>query len=73
MHAFYDFGLWGGGWHMFILWILLLGVIVWLIFSLKNAKQNQNSQQESALDIAKKRYANGEITKAELDEIKRNL
>ncbi len=77
MHPFYDFALCGGGgWHMFVLWILLVGVIVWLILSLKNGRFNQNSQQhqrESALDIAKKRYARGEISKDELDEIKRNL
>jgi len=70
MHAFYDLGLFAGGGHMFIFWILLLGVVIWLVFSFKNSNQNQ---PESALDIAKKRYAKGELTKAELDEIKRNL
>ncbi|HEY5715388.1 MAG TPA: hypothetical protein VIS54_03160 [Psychromonas sp.] len=70
MHAFYDFGLFGGGWHMIVLWILLLAVSIWLVFSLKNSNQNQ---PESALEIAKKRYAKGEISKTELDEITRSL
>ena len=66
MHGLYDFGPFAGGGHMFVLWILLLGVFIWLVFSVKKSNQNQT---ESALDMAKKRYAKGELTKTELDEI----
>ncbi|PWI33201.1 electron transporter RnfE [Vibrio albus] len=70
MHGFYDWGLFSGGGFMFLFWILLIIAIIWLVFSSKN---RNNSPTETALDIAKKRYAAGEITKEELDEIKRNL
>ncbi|SMS02954.1 hypothetical protein VIM7927_04316 [Vibrio mangrovi] len=68
MHGFHDFhfGLFGGG-YMFLFWILLIGVVVWWVVSIKR------DPQMSALDLAKKRYANGEITKDELDEIKSHL
>lgn len=66
MFGWHDMGL---GIPMIIFWILIIVVIVWLI---QNSRRNKTSA-ESALDIAKKRYAKGEISKKELDEIKRNL
>ena len=59
------------------IWVLIVqlviaGGVVWIIvqwvkfFSKKKDTGNP-------LDIAKKRYAKGEITKDELEEIKRNL
>lgn len=58
----------------------LLGFIVILIFIvifLKSIGNNKNEDSiphsESALDILNKRYAKGEITKEQYDEIKRDL
>lgn len=68
MFGWHDMGL-GMGISMMIFWILIIVVIVWLIQNQRNDK----TSAESALDIAKKRYAKGEISKEELDEIKRNL
>jgi putative membrane protein len=70
MHDFYDWGMFSGGGFMFLFWILLAVVIIWLVVSYKD---KSSGSTETALDIAKKRYAAGEITKEELDEIKRNL
>lgn len=64
---FFHFGF--GGMFMWIIFIALIAVVVY--FLIKQSKGM--SHGESALDIAKKRYARGEITKEELDEIKKNL
>jgi len=69
---------WGGMWFGSIFWLVILGLIVWAVISMVNKnrgdKQGFNaSQEESALDILKKRYAQGEITKAEFEEMKRDL
>jgi len=70
---------WGGGmWIGSIFWLLLLGVIIWAVISFVNNSRNrdQNSNfpgQESALDILKKRYAKGEITKEDFEQMKRDL
>ncbi len=63
---------WGGG-LMMILWIALLaGLIFWIIKATQKGG-NQLSQPESAIDILKKRYARGEISKEEFEERKKDL
>ena len=75
---------WGSqiGWlHMIgmgLFWALVIGVIVYLIKSLSNndSYRNDNIKQdrvEDAIEIAKKRYAKGEITKDEYKKIVRDL
>jgi putative membrane protein len=44
-----------------------------LIKSLIEHNKTQGIAGKSALDIAKERYAKGEITKEELEEIKKNI
>jgi len=75
---------WAGdmGWWMVLggLWMLLFwGMIIWLIvWAFKKVSQagkaaSTNTSTGSALDIAKERYARGEISKAEFDQIKKDL
>lgn len=56
---------------MAMFWVLLLvGLVVamkWLM------GQGRTGQEESAVDILKKRYARGEINKQEFEERKRDL
>lgn len=76
-------GNWGsGGWlwwplgmvFMVIFWVLIVAGIVLLVRWLWTVGQpGGSSRTDSALDILKKRYARGEITKAEYDERKRDL
>jgi putative membrane protein len=56
-----------------IVWILLIGLAYLLIKHLINRNKAHGVEGKSALDIAKERYAKGEITKEEFEEIKKNL
>ena len=60
-----------------LFWVLIIGLGVWLISGWSRSShldQPANpSQPESALDILKKRYARGEITKEQFDAMKRDL
>ena len=57
--------------------LILLVVIIWFVVSYKNKNQNifsnQNTSSETPLEILKKRYAKGEITKEEFDERLKDL
>ncbi len=68
-------GFMGGMWYGWIFWLVILAVIIWVIVNQmnKNKRDTQSPQQESALDILKKRYAQGEINKNEFEEKKKNL
>jgi putative membrane protein len=60
-----------GGSFMWILLLVVIGLIVFLI--LQNVQTGSRTDQESPLDILKKRFAKGEITKEEYEEMKRKL
>ena len=66
-----------GFWMVFnmIFWLLIIIGIVFLIFWAVNKFKGaeQKPEEESALDILKKRYARGEINQEEFEEKKRNL
>ena len=67
----------GYGYHFIFLrllfWIAIIAVAYFLIKSLIKKNKTQGVVGKSALDIAKERYAKGEITKEDLEEIKKNL
>lgn len=74
----------GWGWHMggfgMIIWLIILIAIIWLIVRLiqKNnggggESRQVPSQEESALDVLQKRYARGEITREEYQQMKQDL
>ena len=58
---------------VFIFWIPIIVLACLSIKRLVNWNKTCGYEGKSALDIAKERYAKGEITKEELEEIKRNL
>ena len=61
----------GFGWFI---WIIVVAVVVWGILQFTNRNQLQNSSNsETPLDILKRRYANGEITKEEFEEIEKKI
>ena len=68
---------WGGGWLMMILWtILTIAIILWAVRVFQKRDYDNMSitqKTETPLEIVKKRYARGEITKEEYDRLKRDL
>jgi putative membrane protein len=68
----------GGMWFMPILMIVFWGLVIWGIVALVRGvtwpgNTGSSNQADSALEILKRRYARGEITKQEYDERKKDL
>lgn len=61
-----------GGILSILFWIVIIALAVWLISSLVS-RTNSQPPAELPLDILKKRYARGEISKTEFDEMRRDL
>jgi putative membrane protein len=71
-------------WHVWmfpmfmpIVWILVIALVLYLIFGRGSSRRvwqpGPPPLPETALDILKKRYAKGEISKAEFEQIKRDI
>jgi putative membrane protein len=56
---------------MVVFWGGLIALIVWGITKL--SKRNGSTRERSALDVAKERYAKGEISKEEFEQMKKDL
>lgn len=78
----HGFGYWGGfgGWGIFnyilmlAFWILVIVGIVFLIkYLIVHSSGQQKSSGENPLDILKRRYAKGEISKEEFEKMKKDL
>ena len=69
----YGFGYGYGGMFMGLLFFILIAALVYFIIQALNAKGRPPVPPESPLDILKKRYAKGEITKEEYEKIKKDL
>lgn len=71
MHGF------GGGWMLFggivtvLIWAALIALVVWGVIRL--TKHGFTGGRQDPLDIARERYAKGEITREQFEEIKKNL
>ena len=76
----------GGGWFlgglmMLLFWAAVIGLIVWAItaFSRRQSGRTdypsspQAPQGDRALQIAKERYARGELSREQYDEIRQTL
>lgn len=60
-----------GGMHL-IWWIIWIALLVWIFF-IPGDIPYQRSKEESPLDILRKRFAKGEITKEEFEDAKEIL
>lgn len=61
------------GLGMGLLWILLLGLLVWGVYRLIRANETTGSSKDSPLDALQRRYAEGEISTEEYEERKEIL
>jgi putative membrane protein len=80
----YDFGcgegwgpMMGPGYGGMVMWMIFLAVLIavviyWLVRGEKS-KTKDRSPDETPIDILKKRYAKGEITKEEFERMKKDL
>ena len=73
-------GMMGGfGWMaiMPVLWIVVLGLIIWAVVATvrgsSESRSSDSSKADSALEVLKRRYAWGKINKEEYEEKKRDL
>jgi len=76
MGGFGGGGMLFGGLLMLVFWALIIGGAVWLVVWLMRGGQGSSliaSQRETPLDILKARYAKGEITKEQFEQMKRDL
>ena len=65
---------WGGMWMMFPMTIFLVLLILVPLFVWRGTRfDNSRKETETALDILKKRYAKGEISKEEFEQIKKDI
>ena len=66
-----------GGWGIFgmvmmvIFWVVIIALVVWGIK--RFTQETATTTSKGALYIAKERYAKGEISKEEFEQIKRDL
>ena len=64
----------GGVW-MLLFWIAIIWLVVWGIRSLTRHRESGGGTPEKRdpLEIAKERYAKGQMSKEEFDQIKKDL
>jgi len=67
---------WGGG-FMWILFFVVIVVVVYFVLQSTRARSYDSSlretPRETSIDIVKRRYARGEISKEEFEQMKKDL
>jgi putative membrane protein len=69
----YGYGCGFGGMFMWILFVIIIGVVVYFILHNTKLKNSGGTTEGTPLDILKKRYAKGEITKEEYERMKKDV
>lgn len=76
-------GMWGDwdswGWWLFmvpmmlVFWGGLIWLVVWLVRQSSGGASQASSRETDAVELARRRYARGEISREEFDQIRRDL
>ena len=56
-----------------IFWAGIIALIIWAITKLVKNENSGKVEKQSPIDFAKERYARGEITKEEFEQIKKDI
>jgi putative membrane protein len=67
----YGFGY--GGMFMWIIFLIVIGLLLYFIVQAQKTKGRTPTQNESPLDILKTRYAKGEIAREDYERMKKDL
>ncbi len=68
------FGMGFGGLLMILFWVGVIAAVVWLISTLvRGGTQAPDTNDPSAMEVLKRRYAQGEISKDEYEQKKKDL
>ena len=75
---FWHWSFWWFPLFMPIFWIVIIAVVLYLVFRRGGPRKpwepaQESGPRESALDILKKRYAKGEISKDQFEQMKRDI
>jgi putative membrane protein len=62
---------WHGGGYMWILLLIAFLIVVYLIW--QNTQSRTKDDRETPLEILKKRFAGGEISKEQFEQMKKDL
>lgn len=62
-----------GGMFMWIILLIVIGLIIYYAVQVRKTKGQTPTQNESPMDILKRRYAKGEIAKEEYERMKKDL
>ncbi|MEK6983846.1 MAG: SHOCT domain-containing protein [Nanoarchaeota archaeon] len=57
----------------FLFMLLFWGFIIWIVVTLIKASQSSKNDSSDSLTILKKRYAKGEMTKKQFEEMKKEI
>ena len=70
---------WGGGWHVLpfggLGWLIIVGLGILVVVALlrRGGSPQRPAHEETPLGILKKRYAKGELTREEFQEMKKEI
>ncbi len=68
-----NYGCGFGGMFMWIVFVVVIAVVAYFIIQNLRTKTTGTIPQETPLDILKRRYAQGEITKEDYDKMKKDI
>lgn len=67
-----------GGGFMWLFWLIVIGLVIYIVMQMSGRRDDRNpdkpqSGSDDAMDILKRRYAEGEIDEAEFERRKKEL